>query len=123
MTATPPRPPIEAGTPLTLGLRLLDHQILGREQEMLGNVDDALLEIVVDRARAAAPSSGPAGLGPRFGGPDVCMRSIGGGCVWTDPGPVGSRSPTRYVGPSQARRPLPNSWPGRSELERGCGTT
>ena len=43
--ATPdPAGPIEAGTPLSLGLRLLDHQILGREQEMVGNVDDVALE-------------------------------------------------------------------------------
>ena len=41
---TRPGTPIEAGTPLALGLRLLDHQLLGREQEMLGNVDDVALE-------------------------------------------------------------------------------
>jgi hypothetical protein len=41
---TMPGHPIEAGTPLALGLRLLDHQLLGREQEMLGNVDDVALE-------------------------------------------------------------------------------
>jgi len=41
---TTPGQPIEAGTPLALGLRLLDHQLLGREQEMLGNVDDVALE-------------------------------------------------------------------------------
>jgi hypothetical protein len=40
---TSPGRPIEAGTPLSLGLRLLDHQILGREQEMVGNVDDVAL--------------------------------------------------------------------------------
>jgi len=41
---TSPSRPIEAGTPLSLGLRLLDHQILGRDQEMVGNVDDVALE-------------------------------------------------------------------------------
>jgi hypothetical protein len=41
---TAPGRPIEAGTPLALGLRLLDHQLLGREQEMVGNVDDVALE-------------------------------------------------------------------------------
>ena len=41
---TTPGRPIEAGTPLALGLRLLDHQLLGRDQEMVGNVDDVALE-------------------------------------------------------------------------------
>jgi sporulation protein YlmC with PRC-barrel domain len=41
---TRPGRPIEAGTPLALGLRLLDHQLVGREQEMLGNVDDVALD-------------------------------------------------------------------------------
>jgi sporulation protein YlmC with PRC-barrel domain len=41
---TEPGQPIEAGTPLPLGLRLLDHQLLGRDQEMLGNVDDVALQ-------------------------------------------------------------------------------
>jgi sporulation protein YlmC with PRC-barrel domain len=41
---TAPGHPIEAGTPLSLRLRLLDHQILGREQEMLGNIDDVALQ-------------------------------------------------------------------------------
>jgi hypothetical protein len=44
-TPTPaPGPPLESGVPLPLGLRLLDHQLLGEEQEMLGNVDDVALE-------------------------------------------------------------------------------
>jgi hypothetical protein len=37
-------PPLGAGAPLALGLRLLDHQLLGQEQEMLGNIDDVALE-------------------------------------------------------------------------------
>lgn len=56
---TAPGQPIEAGTPLSLGLRLLDHQILGRDQEMLGNVDDVALEERDGRLLAVGVLSGP----------------------------------------------------------------
>ena len=60
MTARPrPGPPIEAGTPLALGLRLLDHQLLGQEQEMLGNVDDVALEDRDGRLVAVGLLRGP----------------------------------------------------------------
>jgi hypothetical protein len=51
--------PIEAGTPLPLGLRLLDHQILGHEQEMFGNVDDVALEERDGRLVAVGLLRGP----------------------------------------------------------------
>ena len=41
---TRPGRPLAAGSPLALRLRLLDHQLVGHEQEMLGNVDDVALE-------------------------------------------------------------------------------
>ena len=56
---TEPGRPIEAGTPLALGLRLLDHQILGREQEMVGNVDDVALEERDGRLVAVGLLRGP----------------------------------------------------------------
>ncbi len=56
---TAPGRPIEAGTPLSLRLRLLDHQILGREQEMLGNVDDVALEEHDGRLVAVGLLRGP----------------------------------------------------------------
>ncbi|HET7822175.1 MAG TPA: hypothetical protein VFL10_11700 [Ornithinibacter sp.] len=56
---TRPGQPIEAGTPLALGLRLLDHQLLGREQEMLGNVDDVALEEHEGRLVAVGVLRGP----------------------------------------------------------------
>ncbi len=56
---TPPGRPIEAGTPLSLRLRLLDHQILGQEQEMLGNVDDVALEDRDGQLVAAGVLRGP----------------------------------------------------------------
>ena len=56
---TAPGRPIEAGTPLSLRLRLLDHQILGREQEMLGNVDDVALEDRDGRLVAVGLLRGP----------------------------------------------------------------
>jgi hypothetical protein len=60
MTPTPtPAPPLEAGAPLALGLRLLDHQLLGQEQEMLGNVDDVALEDRDGRLVAVGLLRGP----------------------------------------------------------------
>ncbi len=56
---TEPGRPIEAGLPLSLGLRLLDHQILGREQEMVGNVDDLALEERDGRLVAVGLLRGP----------------------------------------------------------------
>ena len=56
---TAPGRPIEAGTPLALGLRLLDHQLLGREQEMVGNVDDVALEERDGRLLAVGLLRGP----------------------------------------------------------------
>ena len=46
MNAGPGHEPgvLEAGQPLSLRLRLLDHQVLGHDKEMLGNVDDVALE-------------------------------------------------------------------------------
>ena len=59
-TQTPtPGPPLEPGVPLALGLRLLDHQLLGHEQEMLGNVDDVALEESDGRLVAVGLLSGP----------------------------------------------------------------
>jgi sporulation protein YlmC with PRC-barrel domain len=51
--------PLEAGSPLSLGLRLLDHQLLGREAEMLGNVDDVALEEQDGRLVATGVLRGP----------------------------------------------------------------
>ncbi|MGG5260327.1 hypothetical protein [Phycicoccus avicenniae] len=60
MTRDPaPGSPLEAGSPLSLGLRLLDHQLLGRELEMLGNVDDVALEERDGRLVATAVLRGP----------------------------------------------------------------
>jgi hypothetical protein len=60
-----------------IGLRLLDRQMVGAEDELLGNVDNLLLETVDDRPTVTAIVSGPAGLGPRFGGRvDGWMRAI-----------------------------------------------
>lgn len=56
---TAPGSPLEAGSPLSLGLRLLDHQLLGRELEMLGNVDDVSLEDVDGRLVATGVLRGP----------------------------------------------------------------
>ena len=36
--------PVEAGQPVDLGLRLMDHQVVGQDDEMLGKVDDVALE-------------------------------------------------------------------------------
>lgn len=60
-----------------LGLRLLDRQLVGSEDELFGNVDNALLETVDGQLAVTALVCGPAALGPRFGGrTDVWMRSI-----------------------------------------------
>ena len=60
-----------------IGLRLLDRQLVGAEDELLGNVDNLLVEMVDDRPTVTAIVSGPAGLGPRFGGRvDGWMRAI-----------------------------------------------
>ena len=60
-----------------LGLRLLDRQLVGSEDELFGNVDNALLETVGGQLAVTALVCGPAALGPRFGGrTDVWMRSI-----------------------------------------------
>jgi sporulation protein YlmC with PRC-barrel domain len=53
------RGPIEAGTPLSLALRLLDHQVEGRDTEMLGNVDDVALEERDGRLVAVGILRGP----------------------------------------------------------------
>ena len=69
--------PDPRGELFDLGLRLLDRQLVGSEDELLGNVDNVLLETVDDELAVTALISGPAGLGPRFGGrTDVWMRSI-----------------------------------------------
>ena len=49
----------QAGGPLALGLRLMDHQLLGREQEMLGNVDDVAMEERDRRLVVVGLLSGP----------------------------------------------------------------
>jgi sporulation protein YlmC with PRC-barrel domain len=60
-----------------IGLRLLDRQMVGAEDELLGNVDNLLLEMIEGRPTVTAIVSGPAGLGPRFGGRvEVWMRAI-----------------------------------------------
>lgn len=87
---TKPGQPLEAGTPLALGLRLLDHQVLGREQEMLGNVDDVALEERDGRLVAVALVRGPGAWAGRQPG------ALGrwGMAIWRrldpreDPGPV-----------------------------------
>jgi len=60
-----------------IGLRLLDRQMVGNEDELLGNVDNLLVDTVDDRFTVTAIVSGPAGLGPRFGGRvDGWMRAV-----------------------------------------------
>ena len=69
--------PIRAAELFDLGLRLLDRQLVGSEDELFGNVDNALLETVDGELAVTALVCGPAALGPRFGGrTDVWMRSI-----------------------------------------------
>lgn len=87
---TRPGTPIEAGTPLALGLRLLDHQVLGREQEMLGNVDDLALEEREGRL--------------------VVVGVLSGAAAWAhrQPGALGrwSRAVWRRLNPREDPRPL-----------------
>jgi sporulation protein YlmC with PRC-barrel domain len=87
---TEPHRPIEAGTPLSLGLRLLDHQILGREQEMVGNVDDVALEERDGRLVAVGLLRGP------------------GAWAHRQPGALGrwSRAIWRRLDPREDPRPL-----------------
>jgi hypothetical protein len=60
-----------------LGLRLLDRQLIGSQDELFGNVDNALVEQVDGELAVTALVCGPAALGPRFGGrTDVWMQSI-----------------------------------------------
>ena len=56
--SSPDAPPL-LPSPLSLGLRLMDHQILGEEAEMLGNVDDVVLEERDGRLLATALLRGP----------------------------------------------------------------
>ena len=87
---TEPGQPIEAGTPLALGLRLLDHQILGRDQEMVGNVDDVALEERDGRLVAVGLLRGPGAWAQR------------------QPGAVGrwGRAMWRRLDPREDPRPL-----------------
>ena len=80
-----------------IGLRLLDRQMVGNEDELLGNVDNLLVETVDDRFTVTAIVSGPAGLGSRFGG-----RVVGwtGGCA-----PSGDDCV-----PKPTRRPSSSRW-------------
>lgn len=60
-----------------VGLRLLDRQLVGSQDELFGNVDNLLLESVEGELAVTALVCGPAALGPRFGGrTDVWIRSI-----------------------------------------------
>jgi sporulation protein YlmC with PRC-barrel domain len=86
MTASPATP----GTPLRLVLRVLDHQVVGPEGELLGNVDDLELEIDGDRWVVANLCVGPAALGRRLPG----VLGLWTTAVWlrlqsqSDPGPA-----------------------------------
>lgn len=65
------------GDALDIGLRLLDHQITGRKEELLGNVDNVVLEDRHGRLTVTGLITGPPGLGPRMGGRvQVWMRAI-----------------------------------------------
>lgn len=55
-------------TPLRLVLRVLDHQLVGPEGELLGNVDDLELEIGRDGWAVTHVCVGPAALGRRLPG-------------------------------------------------------
>ena len=62
---------------LDVGLRVLDHQIVGSQDELLGNVDNAVLEELDGVLTLTGLVTGPAGLGPRLGGRlDTWVRSI-----------------------------------------------
>jgi sporulation protein YlmC with PRC-barrel domain len=53
---------------LDVGLRLLDHQIASQKDELLGNVDNLVLQPIDDTLTITALVTGPTGLGPRIGG-------------------------------------------------------
>jgi sporulation protein YlmC with PRC-barrel domain len=53
---------------LDVGLRLLDHQIVGQEDELFGNVDNGVLEEVDGRLMLTGVITGVPGLAPRIGG-------------------------------------------------------
>ena len=96
---TSPGRPIEAGTPLSLGLRLLDHQILGREQEMVGNVDDVALEDRDGRLVAVGLLRGPGAWAHRQPAWRVLTAwSCGCGATWS----AGSPAPGAATTPSEA---------------------
>jgi sporulation protein YlmC with PRC-barrel domain len=60
-----------------IGLSLLDRQLIGSKDELLGNVDNAVLETVAGELAVTALVTGPAGLAPRFGGRvEVWMSAI-----------------------------------------------
>ena len=61
MSARPDRSdrPVEAGRVVDLGLRLMDHQVLGQDEEMLGKVDDVALEERGGRLVATGILRGP----------------------------------------------------------------
>lgn len=56
------------GAELALNLRLLDHQIMGPEGELLGNVDNLLMEEVDGHWFVASLMTGPAAAAQRQGG-------------------------------------------------------
>lgn len=69
--------PIPVGETFDVGLSLLDRQLVGSKDELLGNVDNAVLEPVDGELAVTALISGPAGLAPRFGGRvETWMRAI-----------------------------------------------
>jgi len=85
--------PLSGGAPLPLGLRLLDHQLVGAEQELLGNVDDVALEEREGQLFAVAVLRGPGAWANRQPG----AMGRWGRAVWRrlhseeDPAPVSLR--------------------------------
>ena len=120
--------PIEAGTPLALGLRLLDHQILGREQEMVGNVDDVALEERDGRLVAVgpAPRAGRLGAPPARRARPVGPRPSGAGST-RGRTPARSCCPSTTCSPSGRRctstRGPSASSPAPTVSSCGCGGT
>jgi sporulation protein YlmC with PRC-barrel domain len=53
---------------LDLGLRLLDHQIIGSKDQLFGNVDNGVLEDVDGRLTLTGIVTGVPGFAPRIGG-------------------------------------------------------